>query len=164
MRNTETLRIKARQAVIAAVPDAATHQHRPNYHKLLIERDGTANWTEFLNKWEDLIDSDAYGFAAVPSVACVGTGAVVCNCEHCNDVYNAVDEARAIEEGREYDRSEKYATAEEAISDAVANSDLDSLEIDMLAEFEAIPLGYFDDEEGEGESSMTRHAGVQSVR
>ncbi len=58
-----------------------------------------------------------------------------------------LDEVNAIEQGREYDKSAKYADDAEAIADAVANSDLSDCEADMLAEFEAIPVGYFIDEE-----------------
>lgn len=57
----------------------------------------------------------------------------------------------AIKQGWEYDKSAKYADADDAIADAVANSDLSDIEADMLAEFDAIPVGYFNDEDDHAE-------------
>jgi len=142
-----TLRDAARSLVSEAVTECATLSHKRNYRKLHVRRDGTIGWYESINQSDDLIDSGAGRFAAVPSVCCVGTGSCVCNCDHCNDVYSEADEALAAEQGREYDRDAKYATDEAAIADAVCESDLSSLEADMLAEFDRIAAGYFDDEE-----------------
>lgn len=55
----------------------------------------------------------------------------------------------ARENGGENDKSTRYADDEEAIADLVAESDLSNLEADMLAEFDWILLGYFEDEEAE---------------
>ncbi|PWT72773.1 MAG: hypothetical protein C5B60_09135 [Chloroflexi bacterium] len=143
---SQTLRDTARQAVIDAVSEAAAYSHRRSHHKLHIYRDGEVGWTTHLNQSDDIIDRGAKHFAAVPSVICVGTGSYVCNCDYCNEVYSAVDEALAAEQGRKYDKSAKYADENEAILDAVADSDLSDLEACMLAEFDAIPAGYFQDE------------------
>jgi hypothetical protein len=147
MSQTTTLRETARQTVIDSVPERAANEHRRNYRKLHVYRDGDVHWTEHINHSDDIIDSGADHFAAIPSVACVGTGSYVCNCDYCNEVYSEQDEALAAEQGREYDKAAKYQDDEEAISDAVANSDLSDLEADMLAEFDQIPVGYFSDEE-----------------
>jgi hypothetical protein len=134
-----TKREQARQEISDQVADVAAQEHRPNYRKLHIRRDGTADF--------DLIDDKAEHFAAIPSVACVGTGGYACNCDYCNEVYCAADEARAAEDGRKYDREAKYETQEDAISDAVGDSDLSDLEARMLAALDEIEVGYFDDEE-----------------
>lgn len=146
MTETTTMRSAARQAVIDAATESATYAHHRNYHKLHVYRDGDVRWTEHIDQSEDIIDRDANHFEAIPSVACIGTGSCDCNCDYCSDVYYAEDEARAIEQGRKYDKSAKYADASEAIADAVANSDLSDLEADMLAAFDAIPAGYFNDD------------------
>ena len=142
-----SLRSAARQAVIDAVAVRAAHEHQRNFHKLHIYRDGHLRWSEHINQSDDIIDSRADQFGPIPSVACVGTGTHSCNCEYCNEVYSATDEAYAIEQGEEYDKSTKYADRYEAIADAVANADLSELEADMLAQLDAIEIGYFDDEE-----------------
>ena len=134
-----TKREQARQEISDQVADVAAQEHRRNYRKLHIRRDGTADF--------DLIDDKAEHFAAIPSVACVGTGGYACNCDYCNEVYCAEDEARAAEDGRKYDREAKYETQEDAISDAVGDSDLSDLEARMLAALDEIEVGYFDDEE-----------------
>jgi len=144
------MRETARQAVIDAVNEAAAWGHRRNYHKLHVWRDGDVRWSEYINRTDDTIDRGADHFAAVPSVACEGTGSVTCNCDWCNEVYSAEDEARALDEDRVYHKDEKYKDQEAAIADAVADSDLSDLEAAMLAEFDRIPAGYFNDEE-EGE-------------
>jgi hypothetical protein len=144
-----TLRSTARQAVIKSVSEAAAYDHQRNYHKLHIDRDGDVRWTEHINQSDDIIDSGADHFAAIPSVAVAGTGSICCNCDYCDEVYYAEDEQLAKDQGRDYDRDAKYADEGEAIADAVANSDLSGLEADMLAEFDAIPAGYFNDEEEE---------------
>ena len=147
MTETTNLRSSARQTVIDSVSERATYEHKRNFHKLHVYRDGDVRWTEHINRSDDIIDSGADHFAAIPSVACVGTGSYTCNCDFRNEVYSEKDEAYAIEQGREYDKAAKYADDDEAIADAVANSDLSDLEADMLAEFDAIPAGYFSDEE-----------------
>lgn len=145
-----SLRETARQRVIDNVSECAAYQHRHHYHKLHIHRNGDVEWTNHINTTDDFIDRDADHFAPIPSVATVGTGSYACNCEYCNMVYHERDEAFAKENDRPYDRTEKYETQEEAIADAVADSDLSDLEADMLAEFDRrISAGYFDDEEVE---------------
>jgi len=141
-----TLRTTARELIVASVTECAEYDHMRNYRKLHVYRDGSINWSECINKSDDIIDSQAEGFQAVQSVACVGTGSIDCNCDYCNEVYNAESEAFAHERGREYDKSTKYDSQAEAIADAVSNSDLSGLEADMLAEFDSIPVGYFNDE------------------
>jgi hypothetical protein len=142
-----TLRETARVLVIEEVAPRAEYEHQRNYHKLHINRDGTIGWSECINKSDDLIDSRADHFAPIPSVACVGTGSFACNCDFCNEVYNEADEQHAKDAGREYDRANKYESESDAIMDAVCESDLSYLEADMLADFDRIPIGYFDDEE-----------------
>ena len=143
-----TKREQARQEISDQVADVAAQEHRRNYRKLHIRRDGTADFGfDCINTSDDLIDDKAEHFAAIPSVACVGTGGYACNCDYCNEVYCAEDEARAAEDGRKYDREAKYETQEDAISDAVGDSDLSDLEARMLAALDEIEVGYFDDEE-----------------
>jgi len=122
---TITLREIAWQAIIDSVYEGAANGHRRNYHKLHIYRDGDVRWTEHIDRSDDIIDRAADHFAAIPSVACVGTGPYACNCDYCNEI----------------------GDKEEAIREAAANSDLSDLEAAMLAEFERVPTGYFDDEE-----------------
>ena len=143
----KTLRDTARELVADSVVEAAALDHQRNYHKIHIRRDGTVSFTESINRSDDLIDDGADHFAAIPSVATVGTGSVVCNCDYCNEVYNETDEQLAKDDGRSYDKDAKYATHADAIADAVANSDLGDMESDMLARFDEIPAGYFDDED-----------------
>jgi hypothetical protein len=143
------MRSTARQCVIESVTERAGYEHRSNYHKLHIRRDGSVNWLEIINKSDDIIDDQADHFRAVRSVACVGTGSFACNCDFCSEVYHPLDETLAIEAGRKYDRAAKYDSVAEAITEAISNSDLTGIEADMLAEFDAIPAGYFDDEEAD---------------
>lgn len=156
--NTATLRQTAREMVASEMANAATKDHERNYEKLHVRRNGTLTWFESINESDDLIDDRADGFAAIRSVITVGTGSYACNCDYCNDVHDADDEAAAIAEGREYPHyrlpsdtepaSElMYATYEDAIADAVANTDLSDMEARMFAKFDMIPLGYFDDED-----------------
>jgi len=143
---TKTLRSAARELVAESVTEAAALSHERNYHKLHIRRDGSVNWSESINRSDDIIDDRADEFAAVPSVITTGTGSFACNCDHCEDVYDAADEAMAVEQGREYDKAAKYASRADAIADAVSESDLTDIENAMLAAFDEIPEGYFDDE------------------
>lgn len=137
----QTLRSIAQQAVIEAVTDRAAYEHMPNYYKLHVYRDGAVGWTEHIDRLSDIIDSHAEHFAAVPSVCCVGTGSYACNCEYCNARISALhSDDEPIPQGC-------YETRDEAIQAAVADSDLSGLEADMLAQLDAIPLGYFNDEE-----------------
>jgi hypothetical protein len=127
-----TLRETARQSVSEELTTAAQLGHETNYNKLHIYRDGTVSWTESINRSDDLIDSQAEGFCAIPSVITTGNGSISCNCDYCNEIGNEVD-------GVEY-------TAKDAIQDAVADSDLtDTLDM-MLNNFDEIAIGYFDDE------------------
>jgi len=146
MTPTTTLRSEARLKVIDSVAECADYEHRKTYHKLHVYRDGDVRWTQHLSQSDDIIDSGAARFQAVPSVACVGTGSHCCNCDYCDDVYYPEAEALAIEQGRKYDKDSKYADDDAAIADAVANSDLSDMEADMLEHFDTIPAGYFGDE------------------
>lgn len=65
--------------------------------------------------------------------------------------FSESDEQYAIEHGQAYDKSAKWANAAEPIAESVANSDLGDLEADMLAAFDAIPVGYFNDEAADDE-------------
>lgn len=143
------LRDKALEAVIAEVETAVRKDHERNYEKLHVRRDGTVTWFESINRSDNLIDSEADGFQPIESVITVGTGSVLCNCDYCNDVYNADEEREALADGREYDRDAKYDSRAEAIDDAVANSDLFETKDQMLERFDCIPAGYFHDEEEE---------------
>lgn len=146
IRTTMTMRETARKNVIDSVTEAATKSHERNYEKLHVLRDGTVSWFESTNKSDDIIDRQADGFAAIPSVGTFGTGGYACNCDYCDEVYSAVDEQNAIDDGREYDKSAKYATQTDAIADAVGNSDLGDIEAEMLRQLDSIEAGYFDDE------------------
>ena len=121
------LRETARQSVIENVVEAAIKEHLQNYFKLHIFRDGEARWVEFSDRSSGIIDAQAKTFSPVPSIATVGTGGYQCNCDHCNDA--------------------GYESKSAAIDDAVGGSDLSELEASMLERFDAIPVGYFDDEE-----------------
>ena len=140
-----------RQTIIDSISDrAAEYEHKShelNYEKLHVYRDGELRWTESINASDDIIDSEAEGFAAIPSLATTGAGSCSCNCDYCNEVYSAKAEEYAIEQGRKYVRDEKYATHEDAINDAVANSDLSDIETMMLEALDEIPVGYFRDEQ-----------------
>ena len=147
MKQTTTLRNAARQLVSDSTIEAATKNHQQNYEKLHVGRDGTVSWFESINKLDDLIDREAGGFQAIPSVITVGTGSYMCNCDYCEEVYNADEEAYAKEQGDEYDKDEKYETVTDAIADAVGNEDQTETEESMLKSFDDIPVGYFSDEE-----------------
>lgn len=143
---------KSFRATIAAfledrAVEYATFQHRRNFHRLHIHRDGTTTWTEFSDRNSDIIDRQAAGFAAVPSLAVVGTGSYTCNCDHCGAVYNARDEQNARDDGRPYNRDEKYDSVEDAVADAVAGSDLGEVERMLAEALERVEVGYFEDEE-----------------
>lgn len=142
-----TLRSAAQAAISEQLTEAARKGHERNYEKLHVYRDGSLSWFESIDKNSDLIDGEADGFAAIPSLITVGTGSYACNCDYCNMVYSATDEANALADGRKYyAREDMYSTTDEAIADAVANSDLDDLERTMLDALDEIPVGYFDDE------------------
>jgi predicted Mrr-cat superfamily restriction endonuclease len=134
-----TLREQAREAVIAAAPEYSAHEHHRNWHKLHVYRTGKVEWSEHINRSDDFIDREARGFQAIPSVARVGTGSYVCNCDYCGDTTG------------------EYEDLDDAISNAVGDSDLVDIERDMLEEFDNpdnIPPGYFADEE-EPEAELT---------
>src|SRR5208337_319090 len=146
MTDKITIRKTARELVIEQVSAAATKAHERNYEKLHINRDGSINWSECINKSDDVIDRYADHFSAVPSVITVGTGSFGCNCDYCDEVYNADVEASCLWIEGKYDRDNKYDSYADAIADAVSNSDLSDLESSMLASFDSIEIGYFDDE------------------
>jgi hypothetical protein len=160
-----TLRSTARDLVIEQVSAAARKSHERNYEKLHVRRDGTVSWFESISKSDDLVDDEAgtRSISAIPSVITVGTGSYGCNCDFCDHVFDKGnedsraerardraaegDEERAEAEARrEYER-ESYATEAEAIAEAVASSDLEYIEGEMLDGFDSIAIGYFDDEE-----------------
>ncbi len=120
-----TAREIARKNVIDSVTEAATKSHGRNYHKLHVWRYGSVSWFESDNPSSDIIDAGADGFRAVRSVARMGTGGYDCNCDHCKDA--------------------GYANKADAIADA-AGCDLSDIQESMLGEFDAIEVGYFDDE------------------
>ena len=132
MTATTTARETARQLVIDSVSEAAHKSHERNYEKLHVHRDGTVSWFESINRSDDLIDSEADGFALIPSVITVGTGGYACNCDYCNDIGKVIDG--------------EVLTAEDAIGNAVGDADLSDMEADMLRNFDEIPVGYFGDE------------------
>lgn len=142
-QKTTTLRDTARELVIKQVSAAARKEHERNYEKLHIYRDGSVSWFECINKTDDLIDSEASHFAAVPSVITVGTGSCGCNCDYCNEVYDAEVEENALAD----DEDAKYESVSDAIDDAVLNSDTEDMEASMLVRFDEIETGYFDDEQ-----------------
>lgn len=123
--HSNLLREAVRQMVIDNVTERAKYEHKRNYHKLHVWRDGSVVWSESIDRASDIIDHQAADFRAVESVACVGTGSYVCNCDYCNADYD---------------------TADDAIEAAVADSDLSAIEEEMLAKLDAIEVGYFDDE------------------
>lgn len=126
-----SLRQMARQYVIDSVTECATKSHEQDYNKLHVWRDGTVSWSESFSKSDDIIDRQASDFRAVESVACVGTGSLVCNCPHCDLVGTP----------------NGYTTQAEAVRDSIGEYGTGDVEEGMLAEFDAIPAGYFDDEE-----------------
>ena len=145
---TTTLRDKVRAAITDEVPERIAREHRQNYHKLHIRRDGTVHWTESIDQHSDIIDDGAADhFCAVKSVCGVGTGSYSCNCDYCNEVYSELTEELYRERGDDYKRGKKYETQEDAISDAVCDSDQPQVEADMLAKLDRIEVGYFDDED-----------------
>jgi hypothetical protein len=124
---TETLRDKVRAAIIDEVPERAAREHRRNYHRLHIWRDGTVSWSEYIDQHSDTIDSQADHFCAVKSACLVGTGSYLCNCDYCED--------------------DGFETVEEAIANAVCDGDNNQIEADMLDALDQIEIGYFDDED-----------------
>jgi hypothetical protein len=140
-----------RQQVTDAIPEQAAeyerNSHETNYYKLHVYRDGALRWHESINQSDDIIDDDADHFAAIPSLCCTGTGSVSCDCACCLNVYSAEAEEQAKDDDREYDRDHKYETRQDAIDDAVANSDLSVIETMMTEVLDGIEFGYFDDEE-----------------
>ncbi len=78
-----SIRETAREAVIAEAATRCAYEHTRNYWKLHIFRDGEVQWDEYADQHSDIIDRGAKGFAAVPSVARVGTGSCYCNCDYC---------------------------------------------------------------------------------
>lgn len=119
---TTTAREIARAAVIAEVGNRITKDHELNYERLHVWRDGSISWREYINESDDTIDRHAASFQPVPSVALVGTGSCKCDCAWCAD-------------GATIDASD------------LDGSVLDEAQDDMLAQFDEIPTGYFDDEE-----------------
>lgn len=146
---TLSLREQAGGLIGEEVAQAEKYSHQRHYHKLHVHRDGTVDWFYSFNRSDDLIDREARGFAAIPSVITVGVGGTSCNCDYCNNIYDPTVEAEAIEEGRPYDRDEKFNSQEDALRAAVSDSDLSGLEHAMLKKLAEIPVGYFDDEEEE---------------
>lgn len=144
---TQMLRDTARQNVIDSVTEYATNSHLRNYYTLHIRRDGSVSWFEAPDANSDLIDPDASGFAAIASVGQTGCGGFGCNCQWCNEVYNAREEAEALDTGREYNRANKYASQDDAIYEAVSDSDLSGVEEMLLNALNEIPVGYFSDED-----------------
>ena len=136
MTTVTTLRSTARTAVAAEAHEAATREHRQNYHRLHVRRDGTLHWFSSHNRSEDIIDDQAVRFAPVQSVIVVGMGDLVCNCRWCANVGPECADHRG----------DYYETQDEAIADAVCESGTGDIEDQMLAEFARIPAGYFDDE------------------
>jgi hypothetical protein len=121
------MREQARELVIEQVPERARLDHCRNWHKLHVHRDGSLNWFETFDRNNDIIDDDAPSFAAIKNICVVGTGSHSCNCDYCNDAgFDSIDDA---------------------IHAAVVDSDLSGVEENMLANFDAIEVGYFDDEE-----------------
>jgi hypothetical protein len=117
----EKLRTIARWAVMEEVENAIIKSHERNYEKLHVWRDGSVSWSEYTNQSDDTIDKQAASFAPVPSVACVGTGSIACDCEWCAD-------------GGKVDLRE------------MDGAEIDMIEHRMVVEFAEIPVGYFNDE------------------
>ena len=133
-----SIRQTAIEAIQAEVSTACANEHRRNYHRLHVRRDGTVDWSEYADQHSTLIDDSAKAKArsasisAIPDVIRVGTGSYACNCDYCNAV----------------GKPEGYQTDDDAIADAVGAADTDEIEARMLAELERLcPVGYFDDEE-----------------
>jgi hypothetical protein len=124
-----TLRQAVTDQITEYVGQAAIYSHHRNYHKLHINRDGSLSWFEAINKADDLIDRKADHFCAVQSLITVGTGSCKCNCDWCDN--------------------DEYDTQDDAIADAFADSDITWIEENMIYRLNQLPIGYFDDEEGE---------------
>lgn len=126
-----TLRETARAAVIAEVENAERKAHERNYERLHVWRDGKVSWFESIDRHSDIIDDQAEGFRAVESVCLVGTGSYSCNCDFCEMI--------GEENG--------YPDTAAAVADSISEHGTGDRESDMLAKFDAIEHGYFDDED-----------------
>lgn len=124
-----SIRETARESVIAEAPARCAYEHKRNYWKLHISRDGEVRWDEYADQHSDIIDRGAKGFAAVPSVARVGTGSCACNCDYCAGPFTDT------------------WTQDDAIQQAAEDSDVADVERIMLEAFDKIHVGYFSDEE-----------------
>jgi hypothetical protein len=113
-------RSSTRRLVIQYLRDAAMKQHAENYQRLYVQTDGSLHWAPSL---------ESSGTGLCPGEMCiltVGRGADQCSCDYCKN------------EGPE--------TLQEAIEEAVELGQLKDLEWRMLAAFDGISNGYFDDE------------------
>jgi len=140
---TMTLREQARDFVTDQAGKYAELDHARNYHRLHVRRDGSVAWTEFHDSSSDLIDGQANHFCAIHSVARVGTGSYVCNCDYCGSV--------VYPQNRQDETTDRQLA--EAVQMAVDDSDLDSIAAAMLEKFDGIEAGYFDDEPDEPEET-----------
>jgi hypothetical protein len=153
-----TLRSTARDLVIEQVSAAAHKQHERNYEKLHINRDGSVNWSESINESDDIIDRYADHFCAVPSVITAGTGSYSCNCPFCDEIgkYLTADGSKVVDADSPEAEGGEEIDADLAISNAVSDNGTSDLEDEMVAAFDAIDIGYFDDEEAKDESKSSK--------
>lgn len=116
----DSQRQRAAEAIREKACEAAIRSHERGHWRLYVRRDGDVSWSEHITGDERLIDGQARGFAAVPSVIRVGTGSVHCTCEPCS--------------------------AGGEPEDSVGDDDASALEEQMLEDLARIERGYFDDE------------------
>jgi hypothetical protein len=149
MNTVTTLRQKVADSIPKCAVEAERQSHDLYYYKLLVYRNGSLSWSQFVTASEGTIDPEANHFAAIPDLCCVGRGSCACDCDYCSSVYSAEEEQNAIEDGVEYNRGEKYTSREDAIADALSNGDCDLSDVRarMLEALDDIPIGYFYDEQ-----------------
>lgn len=117
--------ISIRQSVRAQIEgrarEAARKQHERNHWRLDCHRDGSLSWQESVSRGEATIDSQAEGFAAIPTLATVANGCR-CDCSWCADGVEYADRDTDWDAIEYYEREMEQALAE-------------------------IPVGYFADED-----------------
>lgn len=143
------------------VSQVARKAHEQNYERLDCHRDGTLSWQEDVTADTRTIDDQAVEFAAIPTLAIVGTGSQGCECDWCNTCEGcshvrgdllpgfARDDNSGlvvnIETGKPCANCAGYCSTEPNDID-FESDELTQMQDEMLAELDAIHAGYFDDE------------------
>lgn len=128
--NLTTLRETLRETLDDLAAVAVAHQHDRNYWTLYVYSDGDTAWAEETDSsWGRIAaDNDSTGSAQYQAwlLRNLGTGSCACNCDHCL-AGGGMDDYPDIAEAE----SEMVRRMEEAL--------------------DALPQGYFDDEDNEAE-------------